>query len=302
MEKGNYTLMVNRMVKAFEDYITVELRLSINSVATYSHECKVFIDYLEENKIRMQEVTSKIVIDFLIQRQMNGTSQRTIAKSLSSLRSFFKYLVLEGIIRQNPAELVDMPKIQVKIPKIFNRADIEKFFQNIDTSSPLGIRNRALFELIYSCGLRVSEAVKVKVSDFYAEEALIKVKGKGNKERFVPVGEYALHWLSHYLKLSRPALLKRNRRNDVLFLNFRGTPLSRKGAWKCFKEILNRAQLKGKIHTLRHSFATHLLSGGADLRSVQELLGHSDISTTQIYTHVEEEELKKYHKKYHPRS
>ena len=290
-----------RILKTFEDYITVEMRFSGNSVNTYIHECKVFISYCYKQSINLKQVSSKIIIDFLILRQMNGICQRTIAKSLSSLRSFFKFLILEGILDHNPAELVEMPKINMKVPKVFNYSEIEQLFQCIDITTPLGIRDRALFELIYSCGLRISEAVGLKCTDLYLQEALLKVKGKGNKERFVPVGEYGLHWLTEYLEQARPGLIKRNRPGDILFLNRMGRPLSRKGVWKRFKEITMRAQLKGKVHTLRHSFATHLLKGGADLRSVQKLLGHADISTTQIYTHVEEEELRKYHKKYHPR-
>lgn len=291
----------SRILKTFEDYITVELRLSPHTVAAYSHECRVFTSYCKTHTLSFERVTSTDVIEFLIQRQLDGISQRTIAKSLSSLRTFFKFCILEGITSQNPAKLIKMPKIQNKIPKIFKPQEMDEFFCCIDTTTPPGIRDRALFELIYSCGLRVSEAVGLKCTDLFLQEALLKVRGKGNKERFLPVGEYALHWLSVYLETGRPGLAKRNRRTDMLFLNHWGRPLSRKGVWKRFKETVNRAHLEGKVHTLRHSFATHLLSGGADLRSVQELLGHSDISTTQIYTHVEEEELKKYHKKYHPR-
>ncbi|MBN2439862.1 MAG: tyrosine recombinase XerD [Spirochaetales bacterium] len=292
---------MSNLLKRFEDYITVELRLSANSGETYLHECRVFILYCKEKGIDIKDINSTTIIDFLIRRQLKGVSQRTVAKCLSSLRSFFKFLILERIIDQNPAELVDMPKISLKIPKVFTISEIEQLFEQIDSSSPLGIRDRALFELIYSCGLRISEAVGLQCTDLYIEEALLKVKGKGNKERFVPVGEYGLQWLTLYIKEARLSLLKRNRNTNMLFLNHYGRPLSRKGAWKRFKEILSRANLDGKVHTLRHSFATHLLSGGADLRSVQELLGHADICTTQIYTHVEEEELKKFHKKYHPR-
>jgi integrase/recombinase XerD len=302
-DKGSRDLPVKaeRLLQRFEDYVTVELRLSKNSVETYMHECQVFAAWCEKEKKSPGEVTSACIIDFLVQRQMEGVSQRTIAKTLSSLRSFFKFLILEHIVIDNPADMVEQPKIPKKIPGIFTREEIERFFSHIDDSSSLGIRDRALFEVIYSCGLRISEAVGLQCTDLYIDEALLKVTGKGNKERFVPVGEYGLHWLSRYLKEARPALLKRNRTCHILFLNHWGRPLSRKGAWKRFKEILERAQIKGKVHTLRHSFATHLLSNGADLRSVQELLGHADISTTQIYTHVQEEELRKFHKKYHPR-
>jgi integrase/recombinase XerD len=289
------------LLKKYEAYIRVEQRLSRATVATYLPECRLFLDYMAGQKKRLEDVTGGVLIEFLIQRQLDGVCQRTLAKTMSVLRSFFSFLILEGMVKSNPVEMVDMPKTNFRIPKVFSRQDIEVFFAAIDTTTPSGIRDRALFELIYSCGLRVTEAINLRMNSIYLHEALLRVKGKGNKERLVPVGEYALMWLDRYMNEIRHSFIKKGKLSEYIFLNYRGSQLSRKGVWKRFKEVLQKIRLEGKVHTLRHSFATHLLGGGADLRAVQELLGHADISTTQIYTHVEEEELKQYHEKYHPR-
>jgi integrase/recombinase XerD len=289
------------LLKKYEAYIRVELRLSRATIATYLPECRLFLTYLSGQKKRLEDVTGNVLIEFLIQRQLDGVCQRTLAKTMSSLRSFFTFLILEGMVQNNPVDLVDMPRPNFRIPKVFSRQDIEGFFAAIETETPSGIRDRALFELIYSCGLRVTEAINLRMNNIYLHEALLRVKGKGNKERLIPIGECAIVWLKRYLNEARHSFYKNAISPDYLFLNYRGKQLSRKGVWKRFKEVLQKISLEGKVHTLRHSFATHLLGGGADLRAVQELLGHADISTTQIYTHVEEEELKQYHEKYHPR-
>jgi integrase/recombinase XerD len=179
--------------------------------------------------------------------------------------------------------------------------EVESLLATIDTESATGLRDRALFELIYSCGLRISEAVELSPDSVYLTEGLIRVRGKGNKERLVPMGEEARYWLSRYLSDGRTRLSKPTKPSRSLFLNNRGDGLSRKGMWKRFRELSERTGIEAKVHTLRHSFATHLLEGGADLRAVQELLGHADISTTQIYTHVEKADLKDYHRDHHPR-
>jgi integrase/recombinase XerD len=194
-----------------------------------------------------------------------------------------------------------MPKAESAIPSVFSLDEVELFLSSIDIGDPLGLRDRALFELIYSCGLRVSEAIALDLGSVYSKESLVRVTGKGNKERLVPIGETAIFWLKKYLSDSRPSLVADIKKGMWVFLSRRGKCLGRKGVWKRFKEICMKAGIEGKVHTLRHSFATHLLSGGADLRSVQELLGHADISTTQVYTHVDEPVLHKAHKKYHPR-
>jgi len=240
------------------------------------------------------------LIDYLLERKLDGLDERTIAKSLSAIRSFCRFLVSRGEAESNPADLIETPHVARRIPRVFSLEEVERLLACIDLRTAAGIRDRALFELIYSCGLRVSEAADLTLERLNFREAAVRVVGKGSRERWVPLGEVASSWLRRYLEESRPSLASR-RSVAWVFLNHRGERLSRKGMWKRFKEIAARAGVDGKIHTLRHSYATHLLQGGADLRSVQELLGHADIMTTQIYTHVGREELRDYHRRYHPR-
>ncbi|MFW6291487.1 MAG: site-specific tyrosine recombinase XerD [Spirochaetota bacterium] len=289
-----------QLIRSFEDYLTAGLRLSRGSVSTYVRDCRGFLVWLEENGTTAQDVATTQIIDYLIARQQeDGIDQRTIAKTISALRSLFHYLVLEGEREDNPAALVEVPRMAHRVPGVLDLEEVERLLAAIEVDGPLGLRDRALFELIYSCGLRISEAVELTVDRVYLAERLIRVRGKGDKERLVPMGEHALHWLRRYLDEARGKLAKRP--ENALFLNNRGQQLSRKGMWKRFREIVAKAGVDAKVHTLRHSFATHLLEGGADLRAVQELLGHADISTTQIYTHVDRDELATYHADFHPR-
>ena len=290
----------NDILKSFTEYLRVEMRLAEHSVSTYLSECRTFLKYLKKEHKEISNIRATDIVDYLVSRQLLGIDQRTISKILSSLRSFFRFCVLENIHQSNPAKIVETPRISKKLPQVFSSEEVDTLLGAIDMSTPLGIRDRALFELIYSCGLRVSEAVNITLDQIFVQQGLIKVIGKGSKERIVPIGEQAIYWLNQYINRARPALLKRRER--FVFLNCWGKRLSRKGMWKKFKAIAVQAGLNGKIHTLRHSFATHLLKGGADLRSVQELLGHTDIGTTQVYTHLGKEDLKKYHKMYHPRA
>ena len=285
----------------FEEYLAVELRLASLTVATYITECSIYLRFLEKNVASLQDVTPLSIIEYLVFRQVNSASQKTIAKAISALRCFFSYAVLEKICDENPVELIEIPKITRRIPLVLTEEEVELFLNAIDTSTAVGVRDRALFELIYSCGLRVSEAVNLTVEGLFLKEGYVRVLGKGSKERLIPMGHCAREWLEIYLAESRPHLLRNGRQQTRLFLNFRGGGLSRKGMWKRFHSISQKSGIAAKIHTLRHSFATHLLRGGADLRSVQELLGHQDISTTEIYTHVHEDELQRYHKTFHPR-
>ena len=291
------------LLQRFQDYLVVELRLARRSVETYVRECTFFLEYLQEQKVDPVHIDSTGIIDYLIHRQTDrgALDQRTIAKVVSSLRSFFQYLVVTKERKTNPALLVEMPKMEHRIPGVLRVEEVELLLQNIDTGTPNGLRDRALFELIYSCGLRISEAVELGLRNLFLEEGIVRVRGKGNKERLVPVGGEAIKWLELYLEHGRPALVRNGVRTERLFLNHLGNGLSRKGMWKRFREITGRSGIDAKVHTLRHSFATHLLEGGADLRAVQELLGHSDISTTQIYTHIDKEDLQTYHRDFHPR-
>ncbi len=288
----------------YQDYLTLERRYSAATVETYSGVVRRFLSDLKEDG------TDPVVMDdgdisywLLRQRTPGGLlpDPRTAARGISALRSFFRFLVLEDLRTDNPALLLDRPKPARKIPEVMDVEDVEKFLSTIDTSTTLGLRDRALFELIYSCGLRVSEACSLTLERFYPDDLVLRIIGKGDAERFVPMGEVARDWLTAYLQHARTILLNiRHPRNEV-FLNHRGGPLSRKGMWKRFSGIAVNAGVKGKIHTLRHSFATHLLQGGADLRAVQELLGHRDITTTQIYTHIADEGLRNTHARCHPR-
>ncbi len=286
---------------AYTDHLALQRGLSANTVRTYGLEARLLLRYCRDNELQPADIDRSTLVEYLVHRQLSGASGRTAAKALSGLRSFCRYLVQQGLLGENPCEHLDSPRLPRRIPQVFSREQVDALLGHVDLSTPSGLRDRCLFELIYSCGLRVSEAAALTLDRLYTREGLLRVSGKGGKERVVPVGEVAARWLERYLQEARPVLMGR-RRERALFLNRLGRPLSRKGVWKRFKELVLRAGLQtGKVHTLRHSFATHLLQGGADLRAVQTLLGHSDIATTQIYTHVEERELQRHHRRYHPR-
>ncbi len=239
------------------------------------------------------------VMDYLIWRRTRDMEQLTVAKDVSALRSFGSFLVEEGIWKENLVQLVERPKVRRALPRVLSVEQVDALLSAIDTSDPLGLRDRALFELVYSCGLRISEVAGLLMANVHLNEWLLVVLGKGSKERLLPFGDDAHRWLSRWIQEGRPAILG-SRHVAEVFVNYRGQPLSRKGIWKRFQELEALSGVTAKVHTLRHSFATHLLSGGADLRSVQELLGHSDLATTQIYTHVESDELHLYHKEFFP--
>lgn len=285
----------------YEIFLRATAGLAELTVETYLSECRRFETYLDSAGESMIQADTGILVDYLVRRQMEDIDKRTSAKILSALRSLFGFLVLERYRTDNPADGIDGPKLDKKLPKVLSIEAVEEFLGSIDLSKPTGLRDRALFELIYSCGLRISEAVGLTTGQVFIAERLVRVTGKGDRERIVPLGGEAIHWLSRYMAEARPLLAKPGRNDHRIFLSQRGTGISRKGVWKRFKQITGAANIQAKVHTLRHSFATHLLQGGANLRAVQELLGHADISTTQIYTHLDGEELKGYHKKYHPR-
>lgn len=280
----------------YSDLILVK-RDSEQTALTYKISVEEFLNYLAAEKIKLKDVSAQILITFLIKRQTEGACELTISKDISAIRAFGDYLVRKNYWSENIALLLEKPKVSKKLPKVLSIEQIDKLLSKIDTKTPSGIRDDALFELIYSCGLRISEACSLKVSNVHLEEKLILVHGKGDKERIVPFGERALEKIKKYLIEVRPNLVK-NKNVLQVFVNYRGEPISRKGVWKRFKELEMLSDIDAKVHTLRHSFATHLLAGGADLRSVQELLGHSDLSTTTIYTHVTDDQLENAHEKY----
>lgn len=287
-------------VTPFSAYLAAERRLSETTVATYTSETRAFLSFLNEEGRPVEAVRADDVSAYLVSRQVANIDARTLAKAASAIRAFFRYLVLEGRVDSNPARLVDAPRVAMRIPRYLQAEEIDALLDACDPAQALGIRDRALFELIYSCGLRVTEAVRLTVDRVFLAESAVRVVGKGARERLVPLGDRAKRELEKYLAESRPQLAGRSPAS-ALFLGRGGRILSRKTVWKIFKRLALHAGLEGKVHSLRHSFATHLLQGGADLRSVQELLGHADIGTTQIYTHVSQEVLKRTHEEFHPR-
>ena len=232
-----------------------------------------------------------------------GLASASISRNLSSIKTLFNYLTVTGEIQNNPASFIEAPKIIKKLPYVLTISQIELLFAQPDLTEPLGVRDRAMLELTYGAGVRVSELIQLKIRDMIPDERLIRVVGKGNKERIIPYGKAAHYYTGLYLTTVRNTLIKpRSKPRDCLFLNWLGNPMTRMGFWKILRRYCVSAGFKETVspHTLRHSFATHLLEGGADLRAVQEMLGHSDISTTQIYTHLDREYLKEVHKSFHP--
>lgn len=266
---------------------------------TYKISVEEFLFWLIEKKTHLHSVSSKDLLYYSIWRKTQGISEITLAKDLSAIRSFGEFLVRERIWIENFALVLDRPKSPRPLPAVLSQQDVEHLLESIDTSTPLGIRDKAIFELIYSCGLRISECCSLKIINLHMHECFILVSGKGGKERVIPFGKEAHDILEEYLNFVRPNLVKEKIVAEV-FVNYRGEAISRKGVWKNFKAIQKMSGLDIKVHTLRHSFATHLLEGGADLISVQELLGHSDLSTTQIYTHVSDKQLENAHKNFFP--
>jgi len=288
------------LLASYETYLRYQRGLLPRTVEEYIREAGFFDTLRQEKGWNWETVGPSEVVEYLQIRRGRGAGPRTSARILSVLRNCFEFLVARQVRLDNPMDQVESPKLSPKTPEVFSLSEVEALLAAIPQDSPEGLRDRTLFELIYSAGLRVSEATSLAVDRLYLAEGLVCVTGKGDKERFIPLGGQALEWLKKYLDEGRPALVK-DRRNTAVFLNFRGGVLSRKGIWKNFKQYAVLAGLEGKVHTLRHSFATHLLAGGADLRSVQELMGHVSINTTQIYTHVDQGELERQHSLYHPR-
>jgi integrase/recombinase XerD len=288
------------LLEDYEDYLSVELRLSGSTIENYVRETSAYAEFIEAHHSDLVQVDSPMVVSYVSKRSTDGLDERTIAKVITILRSVHRFLIHESYREDNPVDKVELPKIARAIPNVLTIEQVDRLFSVIDVSTPTGMRDRALFELIYSCGLRVSEAVDLQLSNVFFDEQLIRVTGKGSKERVVPIGEISVSWLKRYLAEGRPLLASGRVPEYGVFLNDRGMQLSRKGAWKRFKQYCARSGIEAKIHTLRHSYATHLLQGGADLRIVQELLGHASISTTQIYTHISTEDLKQKHTVFHP--
>lgn len=291
-------------VEEYLDHLTVERGLSPATVASYRGDLIVYARFLARTRVgSISDVTAEHVRRFLRERSSSGVSPRSVARNLSCLRGFHRYLVGTGHLVGDPTADVEGPRFERRLPDVLAVHEIDRLLGAVDTSTHLGIRDRAMLETAYAAGLRVSEIVTLTLSNLFFEEGFIRCMGKGARERVVPVGQSAIDWTNRYRSDARPELVGRAVPTDVLFLNARGRPLSRMGFWKILQKHVARAGFSRRIkpHTLRHSFATHMLEGGADLRAVQEMLGHADISTTQIYTSVDREYLKEIHRSFHPR-
>lgn len=288
-------------IERYGDWLLAARRRSPLTLEAYVREARSLSAWLSARGKSVENAMVADILEFLASRRASGLSARTMARIMSSIRGLFKYLRLEGIRTDDPTELLESPRQERHLPDVIRPDDVNLMLGTIDLSTPGGLRDRALFELIYSCGLRISEASTLCFDSLYLKERFVRVVGKRRKERILPFGDEASAWLQRYLDEARPELEK-GRRSDRVFLNRAGKGISRKGVWKRFSELRATSGVDGKVHSLRHSFATHLLAGGADLRTVQELLGHADISTTQIYTHVDAEELSEAHEAFFPRS
>ena len=293
-------------IKGFKSFLQLEKGLSKNSIEAYLSDVNKFVQYQEvvEIDIAPEKVTLNNLKDFIQWINEMGLSAKTQSRIISGLKAFYKYLILEDIIQHNPAELLESPRLGRKLPDIISIEEINQLIEAIDLSKPEGTRNKAMLETLYSCGLRVSELINLQISNLYFNEGFVKVTGKGNKERLVPIGSIATKFIKIYIENIRNHLTIDNEFADILFLNRRGKRLSRVMVFIIIKDLAEKIGLKKSIspHTFRHSFATHLVEGGADLRAVKEMLGHESITTTEIYTHLDREYLRSAILQFHPRS
>lgn len=291
------------LLKDYHDYLVVERRLAPGTIAVYLPEARRYLDYAVHHELDITIATLHDLNHYIAARsQQEDLKKRSLAKIVSAVRSFHRFLVDSRLRNDNPSELLELPKLPLSIPQAASYNDVERLLNSIDGfgDSHLALRDRALFETIYSAGLRASEASALRVEDVRFDQEELRVLGKGNKERLIPLGSYAAHHIQRYLEEARDHLVGNHIHQKALFVGRRGSALSRAAIWKRFTQYCDRIGLEAKVHTLRHSFATHLLRGGADLRSVQELLGHADIRTTQIYTHADTDDLQQAFEEHHP--
>lgn len=295
--------LIEPMVDGFLSHLAVERGFSSNTLEAYSRDLLRFLEFLERREVTSLDRVRPLEVQlYLVELHQMGLGARTVARHLAALRSFFRFLVREKLLASNPTTSVPSPRLGRALPKAMSRDEVEVLLKAVEGDGPLRLRDQAMLELLYGTGVRVSELVGLNVGQISLVSGVILVRGKGDKERVVPMGEYAIEALRVYLERARPALCA-GKCPEALFLNRSGKRISRQGVWKILKGCARRAGIAGAVspHMLRHSFATHLLEGGADLRAIQELLGHSDISTTQVYTHVARARLKEVHARCHPR-
>lgn len=285
--------------------LQIERGLSLNTRKSYERDLHKYFAFLKEQKVETWQVIDRyIIMEYLQTLHNENNASATIIRMISTLRGFHQFLRQERYTDHDPMQHIDSPKKAQKLPSTLSIEEVTTLIETPDTTKPLGIRNRTILEVMYATGLRVSELVDLKIGNLHLSIGLLQTIGKGDKERIIPLGDYAIQWIEKYLEEARPILIKKNQNETHLFVNHHGNSLSRQGVWKNLKQIVQEAGINKTItpHTLRHSFATHLLENGADLRIVQELLGHADISTTQIYTHITKQRMADVYKQHFPRA
>jgi integrase/recombinase XerD len=303
-EQKSATTDLDRQIRSYFDFLRLEKNLSPQSLVSYNYDFQKYRSFLSQEGIRTaSKVSEEHISKFIAELRKKNLSPRSTARTLSAIRGFHRYLIGEEEVKDDPTQIIDSPKLEKNLPDVLSIAEVDEILKQPDIADRLGVRDRAIIETLYATGIRVSELVNLKQSNLMKEDRLVLVLGKGSKERLVPIGKSALHWIEEYQKQSRVHLTKSGKSEDYLFLNIRGTKLTRDMIRKLVEKYTEAAGISKKVHphTFRHSFATHLLEGGADLRAVQEMLGHADISTTQIYTHIDREYLKEVHRTFHPR-
>jgi len=286
----------------FIDYLSLERGFSENTISAYRNDISQFILYIKKKKTPLSNISLKFLSNYFLFLKKNNLSSSSILRKIASMKAFFRFLIQEGIVKSNPAGLLKSQKREIRLPDFLSYEDIKMILDSPDITSNLGIRDKALLELLYSTGMRVSEIIKLKMDSLDLDVGFVRVFGKREKERIVPIGKEAIKYLKLYLE-KRPLIFPK-KRDSFLFLNWRGGPLTREAVWKMVKRYGLIAGVRKNVfpHIIRHSFATHLLRNKANLRVIQEFLGHSDISTTQIYTHLDSNTMKEFHKMYHPRA
>ncbi|WP_125981145.1 site-specific tyrosine recombinase XerD [Loigolactobacillus iwatensis] len=295
---------MDELIADFKHYLIVEKGLAANTVSSYCRDLERFMTYLKAQKLTSFDQDRFVILNFLGELNDEKLATNSIIRMVSSLRKFYRFLLETTQMTTDPMLQIDSPKKQQHLPQVLSQNEIVSLLKAPDTTTAIGIRDRAILEVMYATGLRVSELTHLKMSELHLSLGLIQTIGKGDKERIIPIGDVAIDWIQRYLEAARPQFLKAGQHSDTLFVNHYGRPFTRQGIWKNLKGLVKKTGIKKDVtpHTLRHSFATHLLENGADLRVVQELLGHADISTTQIYTHVSQKRIREVYNKYHPRA
>jgi integrase/recombinase XerD len=294
---------MKELIDSFLDYLSVERALAKNTIFAYRADLNLYLDFIEQRQINvLSKVTKNDIVEFMLAQKEQGISPTSISRRLAAIRMFHRFLARERVLKSDPTTLIDSPKLWKKVPDTLSLNEVEALISQPQPRDLQGARDKAILETLYATGMRVSELSDLKTNNVNLDIGFLRCIGKGNKERIIPLGKKAIHSIKHYLESSRPKFLKQ-KASELMFLGRGGARISRQSIWKLIKRYAKEARIKKviKVHTLRHSFATHLLERGADLRSVQEMLGHSNISTTQIYTHIDKERLKTIHRQFHPR-